>query len=135
LVCGSNPTCACRNALTSSSVGKFSNDNGFEVAAACALAGLPVFAVVLLEVCAATVAESISNSKNILNEWSMSFLIFGLNVGLGGNRKTPAVAKSLRRNLDSRRCLLAFVLIAFNHAGNASHHFDFETAIARYLFD
>src|SRR5258708_18722515 len=87
LVCGSNPTCACRNALISSSVGKpaagkFADD--FDAAAAWTFAGLLVFAVTLaLVVCAATTVESIGSDANILNEQSMSFLLFVFDIGLG----------------------------------------------------
>src|SRR5258708_20856397 len=139
LVCGSNPTCACRKALISASVGKpaagtFAVD--FDAAAAWTFAGLLVFAVTLaLVVCAATAAESISSDENILNEQRMSFLLFGLDIGLGRNRKTSAIAKGLGRNLDPGSCLLTFVLVPFNHTNDASHQVDLESAVARDLLD
>jgi hypothetical protein len=68
VVCGCHPTCACRKALTSSSVGKFAGilDDEFE-AAVCAFAGLPGFpaAPVLGFCCAERVVDSISSNQDI----------------------------------------------------------------------
>jgi len=68
VVCGCHPICACRKALTSSSVGKFAGilDDEFEAAVG-AFAGLLDFGAipVLGFCCAATLADNISSNQNI----------------------------------------------------------------------
>src|SRR5580704_18575015 len=56
-----------------------------------------------------------------------------LNVGLGRDWKTPAIAKSLLRNFQARRRLLTFVLAAFHHADYAPNQTNIEAPLLRNL--
>ena len=50
---------------------------------------------------------------------------------LGGDRKTASVTEGFVRNLKTWRGLLALVFRAIDHADDALHHFDVESAIGR----
>src|SRR5579863_2714102 len=56
-----------------------------------------------------------------------------LNVGLGRDWKTPAVAKSLLRNFQAWCRLLPFVLAALHHPDNAPNQTNIEAALLRNL--
>jgi hypothetical protein len=57
------------------------------------------------------------------------------NLALRSDGKSPPVAKRLGRDLDTRRCLLAFVFRPVHHPHYAPHHLNVKAMIRRNALD